>query len=317
MSLYIPLPPKRRRSRRLRKKLRIEEFQELGFEYEVFWAAEPLVEEQERFLDQLLADLVEPSGLSLGGGVNCGFVLARKGSPTEEDRLAFDAWLRRWPGVQSVKVGPLRDAWYDEPLMEKQTGGPGSIENFIGVLAGKTAKSASVDELSEAASKCWTGELVKDDEPERAKRLSPGGHVKVLALDLEATLISSAVSQFPRPHLCEFLEKCRSLFDRLVIFTKVDEGRFRQIARTLAQEGSAPDWFPAIEYVHWTGATKDLSFIPGCAVGDALLVDDLSAYVHPGQEARWVRVDPFEPPFDESDDGLAKVLAELNERVRA
>jgi hypothetical protein len=101
-----------------------------------------------------------------------------------------------------------------------------------------------------------------------------------------------------------------------VIFTKVDEVRFRQIARTLAQERSVPDWFPAIEYVHWTGATKDLSFIPGCAVDDALPVDDLAAYVHPGKEARWVRVAPFEPPFDDGDDGLVKVLKELNERVR-
>lgn len=101
------------------------------------------------------------------------------------------------------------------------------------------------------------------------------------------------------------------------MFTKVDEARFRQIARTLAQEGSVPDWFPAIEYVHWTGATKDLSFIPGCAVDEALLVDDLAAYVHPGQEARWVRADPFEPPFDDSDDGLARVLRELYERVRS
>jgi len=112
--LVLP-PPKRRRSRRLRKKLRVGEFQEFGFEYELTWPSRPPVEQQERFIDQLLADVVEPRGLSMGGGVNGGFISARKGSPSDEDRAAFKAWLRRWPGVLAVEVGPLRDAWYDEP----------------------------------------------------------------------------------------------------------------------------------------------------------------------------------------------------------
>lgn len=115
MDRLILQPPKRRRSRRLRKKLRIEEFQEFGFEYELTWPTRPSAEEQERFIDQLLADVVEPRGLSMGGGMNAGFISARRGSPSEEDRSAFEVWLRRWLGVLAVKVGPLRDAWYDEP----------------------------------------------------------------------------------------------------------------------------------------------------------------------------------------------------------
>lgn len=111
--LLLP-PPKRRRSRRLRKKLRVGEFQEFGFEYELTWPSRLSVEEQERFIDQLLADVVEPRGLSVGGGMNAGFISARRGSPSEQDRAAFEAWLRRWPGVLAVEVGPLRDAWYDE-----------------------------------------------------------------------------------------------------------------------------------------------------------------------------------------------------------
>lgn len=138
----------------------------------------------------------------------------------------------------------------------------------------------------------------------------------VLALDLEATLISSAVSQFPRPHLFSFLERCRALFSRVVMFTTVNEQRFRQIAQTLADEQSAPAWFPQLEYVRWEGSTKDLTFIPGCDVGEALLVDDLAAYVHPGQEALWVEIEPFEPPFDDSDTGLIKVIEELEARAR-
>jgi hypothetical protein len=143
-----------------------------------------------------------------------------------------------------------------------------------------------------------------------------GAKPTVLALDLEATLISSAVSQFPRPLLFEFLRRCRELFPRIVMFTTIDEERFRRIAQTLVEEGSAPAWFEQLEHVAWTGPTKDLAFIPGCAVEDVVLVDDLAVYIHPGQEASWVQVEPFEPPFDGSDRGLTKVLKELEKRVR-
>ena len=43
----------------------------------------------------------------------------------------------------------------------------------------------------------------------------------ILALDLEGTLISNAVSQIPRPGLHRFLEDVRSQFEELVLFTTV------------------------------------------------------------------------------------------------
>jgi hypothetical protein len=131
----------------------------------------------------------------------------------------------------------------------------------------------------------------------------------VLALDLEATLISSA-------GLFNFLERCRALFPRVVMFTTVREERFRVIAESLVAEGLAPKWFAGVEYVLWQGATKDLAFVPGCDITDCLLVDDLASYVHPGQESQWVEIEPFEPPFADADSGLAKVLAALEARVR-
>lgn len=111
--LLVLRPPKRSRSRRLRKKLRIDEFQVLGFEYELTWREAPSIDVQDRFIDALLTHLIEPRALSLGGGVTCGFVAARRGSVTAEDRAAFDNWLRRWPDLEEIKVSPLRDAWYD------------------------------------------------------------------------------------------------------------------------------------------------------------------------------------------------------------
>jgi len=114
LDLVVLPPPKRSRPRRLRKKLHIGEFQVLGFDYELTWRVAPSLEMQDRFIDQLLEDFIEPRALSLGGGVNCGFVAAGRGSVTDEDRVAFESWLGRWPDLAEIKVGLLRDAWSDE-----------------------------------------------------------------------------------------------------------------------------------------------------------------------------------------------------------
>lgn len=138
----------------------------------------------------------------------------------------------------------------------------------------------------------------------------------VLALDLEGTLISNAVSQIPRPGLFTFLERCRELFPRIVMFTTVNEPRFRAIAGVLIQERAAPAWFAQLEYVSWTGATKDLALIRDAAIEDCLLVDDFEAYVHPGQLAQWICIDNFAHPYEASDTELVKVLEKLQLRLR-
>lgn len=137
----------------------------------------------------------------------------------------------------------------------------------------------------------------------------------VIALDLEGTLISNAVSQIPRPGLLAFLARCRYLSPRVVIFTAVNESRFREIAALLVRERASPDWFADIEYVTWHGKTKDLSFVADAALDEILLVDDIEAYIHPGQEAQWLRVAPFDYPYDANDKGLEKVLFALEERL--
>lgn len=137
----------------------------------------------------------------------------------------------------------------------------------------------------------------------------------VLALDLEGTLISNAMSQIPRPGLAAFLTRCEALFERIVVFTTVRESRFREIAQLLVKEDFAPAWFASVEYVNWSGGTKDLAFIPGIQAHQALLVDDYEIYVHPGQEGQWVRVDQFEPPCSESDQGLTSAMEVLQQRL--
>src|SRR5262245_62339875 len=97
--------------------------------------------------------------------------------------------------------------------------------------------------------------------------------VKVLALDLEGTLISNAVSQIARPGLFDFLEDCRELFPRMVIFTSVNEERFWTIANLLTTEGYAQNWFDEIEYINWTGVTKNVNFVVCASSEEIVLVD--------------------------------------------
>lgn len=102
----------KRRSRRLRKKLRIAEFQELGFECSVVWAQVPPTIQQDEFLDRFVEEVVEARDLLVGGGYNEGTIVSTTKSLTDLDREAVQSWLRAFPGVVDVQVGPLVDAWY-------------------------------------------------------------------------------------------------------------------------------------------------------------------------------------------------------------
>ncbi len=138
------------------------------------------------------------------------------------------------------------------------------------------------------------------------------GHIKVLALDLEYTLTSDAVSQFPRPGLFYFLEKVKDLFERIVIFTAVSKEKFREVANNLVSEKDVPEWFADIEYIEWSRkGFKDLSFIPGIESHQALLVDDYKPYVNPSQLFQWVSIPGYETINYHYDKDLNKVLGIL------
>ena len=137
--------------------------------------------------------------------------------------------------------------------------------------------------------------------------MDPVKDVEVLALDLEGTLISNAMSQFARPGLRDFLEFCGQAFPRLVIYTFISEDRFRQIARMLVNEGSAPGWFDALEYIDWDGKIKDLRRIPGADPERTVLVDDYEPYIHPQQRRQWVAIRPFAAPYPEEDRELLRI----------
>jgi hypothetical protein len=105
------------RSRRLRKKLRVDEFQELGFD--VAWQFQEGItgEEIDAFIDQFFAEVIEPNGLGFGGEGDTlwhGLVCTKKlGKCTEEHRQLVKEYLEKH-GVKAVSVSELYDVWWAE-----------------------------------------------------------------------------------------------------------------------------------------------------------------------------------------------------------
>jgi uncharacterized protein YggL (DUF469 family) len=106
-------PSNKRRSRRLRKKLHVGEFKELGFEFEVVLKDTVPPGEEEALADLFLAEIVEPRHLAFGGWITGGFISCwGRGSVTEEDREAIRSWLLARAEIGEARVSPLVDAWY-------------------------------------------------------------------------------------------------------------------------------------------------------------------------------------------------------------
>ena len=104
-------------NKRLRKKKRVGEFKELGFE--LLGDLRPGISDDdiEAFIDRLIV-VVEARELGFGGGAWRdhkleGFVTRMgRGSATEDDRTALAAFLAGDDAVVRHEVGALRDAWY-------------------------------------------------------------------------------------------------------------------------------------------------------------------------------------------------------------
>lgn len=111
-SPFFPLlPPVRRRSKRLQKKLHIGEFQEQGFPVRFRLAPSSTPQEQDAFWSAFIGDVIEARGLAFGGGEDGYVVKAGRGSATPDDRAAVARWLDERADVEHVEVGALQDAW--------------------------------------------------------------------------------------------------------------------------------------------------------------------------------------------------------------
>jgi uncharacterized protein YggL (DUF469 family) len=103
------------RSKRLRKKLRVSEFQEVGFSISFTLSDHLSSEALNGFSDRFLAEAIENNGLLFGGGIggnSAGFVtFGKRGSATEEHRALVRKWVAAHPFVADLQVGNLVDAW--------------------------------------------------------------------------------------------------------------------------------------------------------------------------------------------------------------
>ncbi|MFJ7313768.1 YggL family protein [Pseudomonas sp. NPDC098747] len=103
------------RSQRLRKKLCVDEFQELGFELNLDFKKDLSDEAIDAFLNAFLKEAMEANGLGYVGGDDFGLVcLQKRGSVNEEQRAAVEAWLKTRSELTEVTVSPLLDVWYPE-----------------------------------------------------------------------------------------------------------------------------------------------------------------------------------------------------------
>jgi uncharacterized protein YggL (DUF469 family) len=98
--------------KRLRKKLRLREFQEMGFHVDFDVNLASNIETENAFFNKLL-DFVDGQELSIGGSMNSFYVTrTKRDSATDVDRNVVEAWLQQQPEVSSVKVWPLDNSWH-------------------------------------------------------------------------------------------------------------------------------------------------------------------------------------------------------------
>ncbi len=103
--------------KRLRKKLRRAEFTEYAFDVQYSLNAGMSAVAADDFLERFVEQAIEAQNLSCGGGgrdLTWDFLVTKtgRGSPTEKDRTAVQAWLAAQPEVRSYAVGQFVDAWH-------------------------------------------------------------------------------------------------------------------------------------------------------------------------------------------------------------
>ncbi|MFF7710174.1 50S ribosome-binding protein YggL [Pseudomonas sp. NPDC007930] len=100
------------RSRRLRKKLCVDEFQELGFELNLEFKPDA---DLDAYVEAFLTEAIDGNGLDYVGAEDLGVVcLGKRGSVSPEQRAQVEAWLKARTDLAKVEVGPMIDVWYPE-----------------------------------------------------------------------------------------------------------------------------------------------------------------------------------------------------------
>ena len=97
------------RSRRLRKKLHVGEFQSMGFTVAISVCDALTIEQANAFWERFIHNAIESQDL-LYGGLEEGYAFREHGSATEADRHHVQTWLELQPEVVNFEVHELSDA---------------------------------------------------------------------------------------------------------------------------------------------------------------------------------------------------------------
>ena len=88
---------------------------ELGFELNLDFNEGLSEEAIDAFLEAFIKEAMEANGLGYVGGDDYGLVcLQKRGSVSEAQRAAVDAWLKTRSELTKAEVSPLMDVWYPE-----------------------------------------------------------------------------------------------------------------------------------------------------------------------------------------------------------
>ena len=142
-------------------------------------------------------------------------------------------------------------------------------------------------------------------------------NIKVLALDLERTLISDAMNREPRPGLFSFLQFCTQHFERVVLFTSVSQRIAYEVLDDLSQQGYIPkEFIDKVEYIEWEGEHKDLRYVSKARSSEILLIDDDEGWIKPEQKSQWIAIGEYDPYLVEGEDReLVRVQGILEQKV--
>ncbi len=117
---------------------------------------------------------------------------------------------------------------------------------------------------------------------------------RCITLDIEGTLVNNSYEIHPRPGLHDFITFCLDNFERVFIYTTVEEPVAAKVFSHLAGQGALPEPFlTRYEYVSWDpraqGPFKDLR---RCLIPLELncIVDDSPLVIPEDQTHRWVQV---------------------------
>ncbi|MCQ2371105.1 MAG: YggL family protein [Akkermansia sp.] len=105
--------------KRLRKKYRVGEFQELCFEFSFEYKGDVDSPECEQMIRAFDKECLEPNGLVCSGllqntGCNIAVHAADPTQTSEAQRAAVKAWVEARPEIQLTRFGELEDAWYGD-----------------------------------------------------------------------------------------------------------------------------------------------------------------------------------------------------------